>query len=421
MLSFLPFCGYRFNVDAQSLGKLISPPYDIVSLEERESLLSKDPNNIISIELPTGDDAYRDAALHLEKMVSSGLLKKDNNENYYIYRITYFYSGTKYVIEGIIGLLKLESFDSGLVLPHEYTLPKAKQDRLNLLKATSSNISPVYTLFDDSDSSITAIFNKYPDSSGISAEMDGDIHTIIPVSGEDAKKIKKQFSTKKLYIADGHHRYETALNYRNFMSENDSNFDQSHPANFVLMTCVPLQHPGLLVLPTHRVIKVKPQVDLDSIPEMISDNFLVEKIDGIGLNLLEEEYKKSMPAFTFYNGKDYYFIKPKEKNILSNFDIDRSEEYKMLDVSILHSAILEPFFHIDPKDMEGEKSLIYTRDPYEAIGMVDKGIANCTFILNPTKVEQVSSVADAGDRMPQKSTYFYPKLATGLVINRMAP
>ncbi len=421
MAVFVPFMGFRYNVENSELKNYVCPPYDIISPAERAELIKLSPDNIVSVELPEGgDNRYQDAASHLAKMLASNRLKADHDDSFYIYQMRFDHEGKETTLEGIVGRLRLEPLDGGVVLPHENTLSKAKDDRLNLMKATAANISSVYSLFSDADRSVRSMIDEaLKKSPAASVFSDGVTHSIYPISGTKAKQISEAFRDKSLFIADGHHRYETGLNYKAYREELGEIVDDSHPANYIMMTCVPIEHPGLVVFPTHRVINKRDGFDGKALLKKCEGEFAVTGLSKEeSKKALQTCYENNETAFLFYDGA-FSLLTRNPGTDFSSYMPGRSDAYRNLDVSVLHSVILAEHLGIDQQDMASGKSLLYTRDFDEAVALVDEGKASCAFLINPTRVSEIAAVALDGERMPQKSTYFYPKLITGLVINKM--
>lgn len=419
MADIRPFKALRFTEKAGNICDNVCPPYDIISEDERTALLKTSENNVIRLELPRGDDPYAVAGKTLEKWLEEGILATDSEDGIYVYQEDFECEGNNYSIRGIICRVKLEEFSKGVVLPHEETLSKAKADRFNLMSATYCNFSQVYSMYIDDEKNIekeiSAITEKEPVQSFIA--KDSVVQKLwIETDKERIAKIVDAFRGKQLYIADGHHRYETALNFRNKLIEEGS-YKEDDDAGYIMMFLADLSDPGLVILPTHRLVKDLDSFDENKVIAEISKLFNVKKMNGVAS--MKEDIKTGDISFGFYTGKDeWYLLTLKDKDAVSKVVTDRSEAYKSLDVTALHSLILEPVFGIDKENMALQKNLTYTRSIDEAIESVKSGKSQCAFVLNATKIEQLRDVALAGDKMPQKSTYFYPKLITGLVMNK---
>lgn len=418
------FKALRFNTDiAGDIKNLVCPPYDIISDDERENYLSKSEYNVIRLELPKGENPYENAAKTLKEWIKNGILENDAEDSVYIYEQEFNINGDTKKMKGIICNVKLEEFSKNIILPHEETLSKAKTDRFNLMRTTYCNFSQIYSLYLDESKETAGIINSSSDNApNIEfATDDGIIQRLWIINDKDVlDRLSKSFIDRQLFIADGHHRYETALNFRNRLISEKVIKDDLHPANYVMMMLVDIDNDGLVVLPTHRLIKKLDSFDEDTVLLEMNEFFEIEKRTDI--DKIEETLSKhdNIKSFAFYTGKDYYYL----LNLIKTDEVKKLlpemvDAYCCLDVTILHTLILERLFNIDKENMAKQKNLSYTRDISQAIENVRNGKCNCSFILNPTKVTEIKDVALAREKMPQKSTYFYPKLITGLVMNKL--
>lgn len=422
MAEIRPFRALRFNTEkAGDIAELVCPPYDIISEEQRLAYLSKNPDNIIRLELPKGDDPYNEAGKTLRTWLDEGILRQDDKEGVYIYEEEFTVNGLHTRFKGCIVRVKLEEFSKGIVLPHEETLSKAKEDRFNLMKATGCNFSQIYSLYNDPQHEITKKLDELSADQPVNELTDGDgvTHRLwIVTDPEETAFISKAFADKKLYIADGHHRYETALNYRNYCRENGIATGEE---DYIMMMLVDMEHDGLVVLPTHRLVRDLKDFDPDKLLDDSREYFdLIQKKDIASADKkLRKLYDEGKKAFAFYcGGEDYTILVLKDDSILEELLPDKSPAYRGLDVSVLHTLVLERLLGIDKENMAKQINLTYVKQLDEAVSAVTSGKAQCAFILNPTRVSEIRDVAAAGEKMPQKSTYFYPKLITGLVMNR---
>ncbi len=423
MAEIRPFGGLRFTEKAGEAAELCCPPYDIISEEQRLSYLRRNPYNIIRLELPKdGEDPYRAAGETLNEWLRAEILQADPRPTYYVYREEFDALGKRMAIEGLICLVKIEEFDKGVVLPHEETLSKAKTDRFNLMKATGCNFSQIYSLYMDENRETPSLLGKATGGSPVSeyTDPDGIHHSLWAVTDSAIlEEVTRQFKDRKLYIADGHHRYETALNYRNHLRESGM-AQPGDGADYVMMFLCDLQNPGLVVYPTHRIVHSLAEFDAAALLERCEAVFDVRR--DIPLNELQsvmsENYEQGNTVFGFYDGGDRFtLLTLRDTAALERRMPDAGKALRELDVSVLHTLILEDLLGIDKQNMALGKNLRYTRELEEATAMRE-GV-NCAFLLNPTRVDEICAVAADGGKMPQKSTYFYPKLTTGLVMNRL--
>ncbi len=426
MAEIKAFKALRYTDKAGDISLCVCPPYDIISEEERLSLLSKSENNLVKLELPKGDTPYEDAAKALCDMLDKGILAKDEKAGLYIYEEEFTALGERKKVKGVYTRVKLCEFSEGIVLPHEETLSKAKADRFNLMSTTFCNFSAIYSMYTDEEriirSKIDALSSGKPDVEF--TDYEGIVQRLWCVYDEaEIAFIEKAFADKKLYIADGHHRYETALNFKKKLIDDGIIKDENHDGNYCMMFLADIDHEGLVVFPTHRMVKGLKSFDSKKALCEMERYFDVKKVGCE--KCLEKELLANADknAFGYYDGEGAYLLIMKEteeaKNALNEMLPGKSDAYRGLDVSVLHSLTLEKIFGVDKENMANQINLNYTRDYDEAIAKVKSGAYNCSFLLNSTKVRQIKDVASAGEKMPQKSTYFYPKLITGLVMNKI--
>ncbi len=414
-----PFKGLRYSENAGKINEIVCPPYDIISDEQRKSFLGTNPNNVIRLELPReGEDIYASAADTLKNWLDEDLLKTEEEDCFYIYEEDFEVDGQNYTLKGVIGRVKLTNFDEGVVIPHENTLSAAKEDRFNLMMATGCNFSQVYCLFEDDDKKITNKLNNFSSGAPIHSftDTEGVTHKLWKTS--DTTLLSKLFETKALYIADGHHRYETGLRYRD--TQRGLGACEDAASEYIMMMLVPANCDGLVVFPTHRIVHSLKEFDMEELLRKCNEFFYVGELSGAKSleRNLKSEYEKGLISFGFYAENRYFLLTLKDKLSLVEKLPHLHPTLRNLDVSVLHSLVLEEILGIDKENLAKQINLKYTRDLDEAVADVDGG-ANCSFILNPTRVSQIIEVGSAGQKMPQKSTYFYPKLITGLVMNKI--
>jgi uncharacterized protein (DUF1015 family) len=377
-----PFKALTYSGGAGTWDTLCCPPYDVVSEDEQRVLENRNPYNAILLERPLGSDPYQTAKKRLDDWLTRGILCRDKQPAYYMIEMDFSVNKKIYTLRGFTAQLELSPFSENKVLPHEETLSGAKADRLELMKATGCNFSAIYCLYNDCGAAgevLSAVSSISPD---IDFTMpDGVTHRLWRITDENLQaKLTAALEDRQVFIADGHHRYETALKYR-----------ESAGGDFIMATLVDMSDPGLVVLPTHRVV-------YGCAPD--APERFIAAMNGKETPLTEPQ---NGSIIMYHKGKSYLFA----------YDSDG------LDVETLHNQILEPYFGIDKKAMSAQKNLTYTRDINEAVRMVDSGEGQCAFILAATKISQIRDISLAGCKMPQKSTYFYPKLITGLGFNEV--
>lgn len=419
MAEIKAFKGMRYTSAAGDLNALVCPPYDIISDSQREKYIEENPCNIIRLELPKGgDERYKEAGKTLKDWLDKEILACDKEDSIYVYEMLFSANGVRNRLKGFVSLVKLVEFTEGIVLPHEETLSKAKEDRFNLMSETFCNFSQIYSLYMDEDGSTYNIIDGC--SKGVPdmevTDPDGTVHRMWKVSDSGViNSVTEAFKDKKLYIADGHHRYETALNFHKKHGTESS--------GYIAMMLVNMENKGLVVFPTHRIVKNLENFSAEKVIEDCKPYFDIAEAPGeermqAALNKFYDEGKKAFAMYTGY-GK-CYVMTLKDEEAVKKLLPDMSEAYCGLDVTVLHSLVLERILGIDKENMANQKNLTYTRSRQEALEAVDMDGADCSFILNPTKVSEIRDVAAAGEKMPQKSTYFYPKLITGLVMNNFS-
>lgn len=419
-----PFKGMRYDTSkAGEISKLCCPPYDIISEKQRIDYINENEYNIIRLELPKdSENPYSNASDILNMWREKGILIHEDKPAIYIYEEEFNAYSERKSIKGIIARVKLEEFSKGIILPHEFTLSKAKEDRLNLMKATNCNFSQIYALYMEENHLTLKTIDEYSQCASNLEFTDSDdvTHRLWIVTDEEIiNKIVDDFAYRRLYIADGHHRYETALNYRNYCRESGIS-KEGDPQDYQMIYLVDMDHPGLVVFPTHRLVRDLPNFDKNKMLELCEKYFIITAVsDNENMEReLAKCYDEGKNAFGFYCGNgEWYLLVLKDTEVMSQFLPNLCTASQRLDVSVLHTLILENIFGIDKENMANQVNLTYTKFFDEAVSLVDSGEFQCSFVLNPTRVSEIRNVAAAGEKMPQKSTYFYPKMITGMVMN----
>lgn len=438
MSQIIPFRGTRYDTDVVGdIKNVVAPPYDIIDAAGQQALHDRHPYNIIRLELGldrTGDspthNRYTRAAVTLKDWLTSGVLKRDARPAVYYHTVDYRppYSApdtpTK-VLRGFLTVVKLEALDSGHIYPHENTRAAAKTDRLNLLEACRANFSPIWSLYSDPQGAVIGLLEAAVN--GTPAQYDfhddeGCRQRLWAVTDPATlARVADTMRSKPLFIADGHHRYETALNYQKLRRQQAGSPAGLQPYDGVLMLLAPLEDPGLTVLPTHRVTTT-PLPTYGEIKRVLADTFDLQEfpvppstrpaVRAQFLSALRTN-GRTAPVFGLaLKGEDRYVmltLKPAHRPSA------QASPRSKLDVSLLQQHIVTKFC---PTRQEQE-AILYTKDDHEALDWVAQGKGTGALLLNATKVSEVQAVATAGERMPHKSTYFFPKPLTGLVINVM--
>jgi len=413
-----PFKGLRFNqAKIGNLGDVITPPYDVISPADQDQLHQKSPYNIIRLEYgkiypsdDQNDNRYIRAESVLNQWLDDKVLQPDKQPCYYLYEQNFIYRLNNYSRRGIIAALKVEEYSNKIILPHELTMSVPKADRMELLNHLETNISPIFTLFPDPDQRLDRYFDAVSKKDRLlEAEEDpGHCHSLWSLNNIALQEELTAYLTNQpLLIADGHHRYETALNY------SLNNRDQVYSGkDFVLATLVSMKDPGLLVLPTHRLLNELTEVQETILNEIISRHFDYSEF-GIFENLNSEEYLQSLTVLN--QDSSAIGIITKEK---AGYLIPKDYQHKItLPVVLLHEQILKPVLAPGGKSEVDKTMLSYPHDIETANDAVRSGQSRLAFILEPIAVEEVLRRAEKGEIMPQKSTFFYPKLPSGLVLH----
>lgn len=408
MTEFLPFKGILYNNSAVRGTDVLAPPYDIITPEIKEELYDKSDYNIVRIDFGKaypGDDIssnkYSRASHYLSEWLSKGILRKHDKEAFYVYETEYYFSGKKMKLRGIIGKLRLRQFGEG-IYPHEETHSAPKEDRLKLMRTCGANISPIFSLYNSPDRIASGIMREKSSEAPYMEGIDDlqVIHRLWIVDDESAvRAISEDISGKSIFIADGHHRYETALAYQKEMRISQG-ISQDAPFDYVMMSLFNIADSGLTILPTHRLIDKAP----DNLLDLLSPYFEISAINT-DTNIMQviAEYDHAIGMYLHTND-NFYLLRP--------MGIDLEELHpalRELDVVVLHELIFSKLINAG--------IITYEMDAWRCMDMVKKGKHQAVFFLNPTKVQDIERVARNSLRMPPKSTYFYPKLLTGFVIN----
>ena len=436
MADVRPLPGIRYADEAQ-LATLVTPPYDVISPEAQARYYERDPHNIIRLELgrdePGDDDLdnrYTRAAATFAEWRRTGVLRQDD-PSLYLYQQRFTSGGASYTRTSLLARVRLEPWDAGVILPHERTLSKPKDDRLKLTRACAATLSPIMSLYDDPTGALAQLLDQIRAQPSLAAFRDdaGEEHRLW-VAHDDALAgpVASFFADRQLYIADGHHRYETALAYREEVRAQRLDLDADDAVNFTLMGLTALEDPGLVVLPTHRILRNMDTARLAGLDGALAANFTSEPLPGESddwLRTLAAESDRG--AFVLVRADGARLLRLTDAGraamrAVRGEDVGASDAWRALDVAALHALILDAALGVTPDMVRAGEHVSYTRDAGAAAEAVRTGSdghdgAQLALLLNATPPAAIRDVARAGDRMPQKSTYFYPKLITGLVIN----
>ena len=435
MADVRPLPGIRYAA-TENLAALVTPPYDVISPEAQERYYARDPHNVIRLELgrdEPGDDSlnnkYTRAATLFAEWRLEGVMRQDA-PSLYVYEQTFSVADAERRRMGLLARVRLEPWDARIILPHERTMSKPKDDRLKLFHACAANLSPLMSLYDDPDQELSAILNEATTSAPTAdfADDAGERHRLWRLDDPAlAQTVAAFFAPRQLYIADGHHRYETSLTYRDEVRADRKETFADDATDFVLMSLTAIEDPGLVVLPTHRILRGVSSDDLTALPERLERHFTLTPLEGDSA----EEWRTSL-AEAGANAPSIALVTSDHAWLATLNDAGRAAmagvtvegqtpgaAWQGLDVAVLQALVFGEALGVTPDDIRAGDRVTYTRDAEAAVNAVRAGTdgASLAALLNPTPPEAMRDVAQAGDRMPQKSTYFYPKLITGLVIN----
>lgn len=423
MVDILPFRGVRYDPAAAGgdLTALVAPPYDVIAPAEQAALYGKHPANVVRLILGREEDKYAQAARLFREWLASGVLKADDEPALYVYHQTFADPATGRPVPermGLVCLLKLEDYGTGRVLPHEKTLTGPKADRLELLRATEAQFESIYGLYSDPDRAIQSFLDEYDDREIVIERVDGLIgssHRVERITDSNAHAVLRDLlADTPVFIADGHHRYETALAYRREVRAAHPEIaeDTPIPADYILITLTAFEDEGLLVLPTHRLVRNAPPEKIAALPDALAARFtLTDSSPDTAEAEIAAQAAQGKVAFGVV-------LPPGEVHLaVLNEEISHdAPAAERLAVTLLGSLILEPCLGIDAAAVAGGERVSYTRELTEAVAAVQRGEAQAAFLLGRPTVQEIKEVSLAGDVMPQKSTFFFPKLLSGLFL-----
>jgi uncharacterized protein (DUF1015 family) len=438
MANVVPFRGVLYNPDQiENLSDVVAPPYDVISRDEQAYFHQRHPKNIIRLILgetrdtdTPRDNPHSRAAGFFRSWLAEGTLAQDRQPALYLTSVDFSLEGRTITRYGFIALVGLEPFEKGVVLPHERTFSKVKSERLDLMKACHANFSPIFSLY----SGANGILERLKASAG-SRRPDMDVvdHKGIPhrlwriVDADVHRYVTAAMADKRLFIADGHHRYETALTYRDWVAGKNNDFTDDHPANFVMMYLCSMEDPGMLIRPAHRLlIDLEPDA-LSRLRQKAPGFFDIETFDFNGENreAAQKAFTASLKAGgeqtvigVYVAGRSSFFRLALRAGVMEKaFGREMPASLLGLDVTVLTRLVFMEILGFDQKRLDDASRITYDSLTDGAIAAVDENRVDAAFILNPTRIEQVREVSGNGLIMPRKSTYFYPKVLSGRVLN----
>ena len=432
MTEIKPFRGLHYDPEkAGPMETLVAPPYDVVDQAERDLLVNNNPHNIFTVELPDASrcrgetDRYRCANTIFSSWIDSGVMVRDGEPAFYIYDIDFESGNGTYCRRGFIGLVRLADWHERKILPHEKTFDKVTEDRLNLVTATQTQFSPIFMLYRHSDRVAQLLASAETQVMPPVKDAFGNTHRMSAVMSPDiTRAIEQALADSPLYIADGHHRYTTALRYRDAMLRQCTcQNPDSQPFNYIMTYLVDAEDPGLIVLPTHRIVRPEGITDWTELRNRAQDLFEITRIEQSPANTeavcraIEKQLSLNPDHLTIGviadSCAEVWTLK-KDKEAAA-FSPNIQEPLKKLDVVLLDDVILRNLLGFDSE--AEERNVKFSADPVDAIRNL--GQDEMLFFMRPTPVHQVLDIADQGLTMPHKSTFFYPKILTGMVVNSL--
>lgn len=443
MADVLPFAAVRYNAKEKNLdlSKVVAPPYDVITAEMQQALYERHPNNIVRLDYgkiqPNDDDfnnRYTRAAALIQQWKTEEILVTEKKRCYYAYEQKFHLPGLKDAIvrRGVFGLVRLMDYRSGRVRAHEKTFQTPKLDRLKLLRATQFNLSPVFVLFSDPEKAVAKALNSVftPSGADVISDEDGITHSLWTISKkETVLAIREAFKNKNLCIADGHHRYETCLAYRDEMRDLTGRKDGRQPFDYIMMYLSDFDDEGVVILPTHRILarEYGLDVNLEEVLEDLGEYFQLKEFH-LDLGNLDEAATKAAEklkpprgnptrmVMILPSGRGWVLTLKKDADLDDMIDEDLRPEVKALDVTLLHRYVIARGWIGNPEVELEEGDITYEHNIPAALDLLRRRKGCVAFLTNPTTKKQVQQIAELGELMPPKSTQFYPKLATGLLL-----
>ena len=435
-----PFAALRYNLDhIGSLSDVIAPPYDVIDPDLQDELYKKHPANCIRVILnrnepgDSGDERYDRAAAFVEQWTKEGVLQRESQPAYYVYHQQFEVDGVTFNRRGFMARVRIQPFGEGNIYPHEETHPKAKVDRLKLTNATKQNNSQIFGLYPDTENTVITKLDQACENLTPVEATDhlGVQHKLWTVTDATVvSEVAQLMEDKPMFVADGHHRYETASNYKAQLDQELGGLPEDHPANFVMTMLVGMSDPGMIVLPTHRLLRGTPEFSSEEIIQRLGDAFSCQTLPG-GIEVANEAWSKMEAAdnqgmVAVYGTKDDTWVtatatdEAKEK--MRSLAPSQSDQWQELGVSLLHRLVIDSLL-----GCEGHPKPTYVHEVSEVIeGVRGEGSQaesdsdepyTLAALVMPAKLEHVEAISLHKERMPAKSTYFYPKLLSGLTFN----
>jgi uncharacterized protein (DUF1015 family) len=426
MPQLLPFRGIRYSPAAGPLADLLAPPYDVISPTQQRALAARSPHNAVHLELAEGgDERYARVAALFRDWLRESIVARDDPAMLYVYEQTFVEGGHEHQRRALLTEVEAQPWEEGAVKPHEYTLTGPKEDRLRLLEATGVQFSPVFMIARDRAGQLREFLDATCTSRQADVEArtpDGDLHRLWVIeAGRYEMRMLAPLLSESFYIADGHHRYETQVNYRNIVAEKLGKLPRDHPSRFAMSAIVPASDPGLVIRPIHRIVPRRAPADWR---ERLAGRFSVTEVKPVEdpegfAPVLDERLREAPDAIIAINLDPglVQILTPRDASVYAEIaPAGHSDEWASIPPNAVRYGVLEPLWGIDDDDLRAG-AVEYTHLTDEVLERAWDN-ADCSgFLLSPVNVGAVMSLADKGERMPQKSTFFHPKLGTGLVFH----
>ncbi|HEY5476745.1 MAG TPA: DUF1015 domain-containing protein [Tepidiformaceae bacterium] len=428
MPQILPIRGLRYTPAAGSTDDLLAPPYDVITPAQQKALESRNAHNAVFLELAEGgEDRYAHVGELLTTWEAAGLLHRDDLPMFYVYEQTFIEAGQVYHRRALITGVEAQPWEEGSIKPHEFTMSGPKEDRLKLLEATRTQLSPVFMIARDRAGQLarfleSTIASRPADITGTT--IDGDQHAVwlVEASRYELRQLAPLLS-ESFYIADGHHRYETAVNYRNALATREGSLAADHPARFAMTAIVTADDPGLVIRSIHRIVPRPAPANWRELLDRHFDLTLVQTSEPPSAATLEKILADTPGAIVALNlaPGGFQVLRPRE-DAVANLPVPAGHSARWAEIApnILRYGVLEPLWGITDDDVRAG-AVEYTHDAAEVVSRLGKNPGETAFLLAPVTIGVVMALADQGERMPQKSTFFHPKLGTGLVFHPLYP
>jgi uncharacterized protein (DUF1015 family) len=434
MACIAPFRGVFYNQKKlKDLSKVIAPPYDVISKEEQEKLYKKSPYNFVRLDLSREPESYDAVARLLQEWRTQGVFERDPTPAiYFLAQRFTLKGGEQKVRQGFFALTELQRFSDGVIRPHEKTLDAPKADRLKLMLACAAQLSPIFALYAQPNQGINRMLAVAVEGASPLIEVEQD-------NGEQCRlwriddpalieKVRQEIKDLPLLIADGHHRYEATLNYRDEVRRNRGRWTGREAFNYIMAYFANMNDENVVILPTHRLARGYPHKPFLELEEALQTYFYLEQHPKTPegkisfLKALKTAAKKHrVIGASFKRDPRYLILRLKNKRIMQRLAQDLSAPLRELDVTILHLLLLEHILGMSPERQVNGETIHYSQDEEWVLQTLEKEDFQAAFLLNATKKEDLLAIVESGEKMPQKSTYFYPKLSSGLIVNEIDP